>query len=300
MNLKGKKILVTGGSGFIGSHLIEKLESKGGNVDNFDKSFDQDIQDEKQVSKFIKQKYDIIFHLAGFSGSVKSNLYEAETFKINTLATINLLEAIASLSPKTKLIISSSRLEYGKPLYLPVDENHPVNPNTIYGLSKLAATQMALVFHQHKGLKVTIFRTSNVYGPHKIRKFAGYNIINYFIDQAQKNKLLTIYGNGKQLRDYLFIDDLLNAFIKAAVSEISNGQIYNLGTGIGIRFKDMAALIIKIVGRGRLKFVKWPKDFEGVETGSYVSDLAKARRDLAFNPKVSFEKGIARTIRELL
>lgn len=300
MNLQGKKILVTGGSGFIGSHLIEKCRKLKAKVDNFDLSDGHDIQDEKVLREFIKGKYDITFHLAGFSGSVKSNLHQVETFKINTLATVNLLEAISALSPKTKLIISSSRLEYGKPLYLPVDENHPTNPTTIYGLSRLAATQMAMIYRKQKNLNVTIFRTSNVYGPHKIQKSADYNIINYFIDLALKDKQLTIYGDGRQLRDYLFIDDLTGVFIKASLSAVSNGQIYNLGAGVGIKFKDMAELIIKKVGRGKLKFVKWPKNFAKVETGSYITDLTKVKRDLEFSPKISFEEGVARTIREEL
>lgn len=300
MNLKGKKILVTGGSGFIGSHLIEKCRKLEAKVDNFDLSDGHDIQDEKVLREFIKGKYDSIFHLAGFSGSVKSNLHQVETFKINTLATVNLMESIARHSPKTKLIISSSRLEYGKPLYLPVDENHPTNPTTIYGLSRLAATQMALVYCLHKNLNVTIFRTSNVYGPHKIQKFASYNIVNYFVDLALKDEDLTIYGDGRQLRDYLFIDDLTDVFIKAALSQITRGQIYNLGAGVGIKFKDMAELIIKKVGRGKLKFVKWPKEYALVETGSYITDLTKVRQDLGFSPKISFEEGVKRTIRDEL
>lgn len=296
MNLKGKKILVTGGSGFIGNHLIEKCQRSLALVDNFDLAGGHDIQDEKALREFIKRKYDIVFHLAGFSGSVKSNLERLETLKINSLATVNLLEAITSYSPKTKLIISSSRLEYGKPLYLPVDENHPTNPTTIYGLSRLAATQLALVYHQHKNLNVTIFRTSNVYGPHKIQKSADYNIINYFVDLALKDKQLTIYGDGQQLRDYLFVDDLTDIFIKAALAQITGGQIYNLGAGVGIKFKEMVNLIIKKVGRGKIRFIKWPEDFASVETGDYVSDISKIKKELGFMPKVDFEEGIEKTL----
>lgn len=296
MNLKGKKILVTGGSGFIGTNLIKKLISFGALVTNFDLANGQNIDNENQLATYVKRKYDIIYHLAGFSGSSESNQERLKSFRINTFAAVNLYELLIKFSPKTKIIISSSRLEYGKLQYLPVDENHPIQPTSAYGLSKLTATQTALVFHKINNLDVTIFRTSNVYGPHKDTKFAGYNIINHFIDLVLKDKILTIFGDGTQKRDYLFIDDLVNAFL-LATSKNSFGQIYNLGAGVGIRFKDMAALIVKKVGRGKLKFVKWPEDFQRVETGSYVTDLTKAKRDLGFNPKISFEEGVQRIVR---
>ncbi len=298
MNLKNKKILVTGGTGFIGTSLIIKLKELGANVDNFDKQNGNDIQNNKQVEEFIKNGYDIIFHLAGFSGSAQSNKEKLKCLKINLLASVNLYELILRHSPKTKVILSSSRLEYGPPKYLPVDENHPTNPTSMYGLTKLTATQMALVYHNQAGLNVTIFRTSNVYGPHKNKKFQGYNLINHFIDLAEENKSLTIFGNGEQKRDYLYIDDLTEAFIMAASSKKSSGEIFNLGSGTGIEIKEMAQMIIKKIGKGRLKYVKWPIDYLALETGSYVSDIKKIKRELGFAPRVSLEEGIIRTLRE--
>lgn len=300
MTLKNKKILVTGGSGFIGSHLTLKLKTDGALVDNFDLSGGQDIQNEKNVQLFIKKGYDIIFHLAGLSGSVRSNINREETFKINTFATVNILDAISQFSKKTKFIISSSRLEYGKAQYLPVDEKHPTFPTTIYGLSKLAATQMALIYHKKLKIDVTIFRTSNVYGPHKSGRFTGYNVINYFIDQAFKNRKLTIFGDGKQKRDYIYIDDLIEAFILASLSTKSSGQIYNLGLGKPIQLRQMASLITKKIKKGKIKFVKWPKDFKDVETGDYVTDITKIKKNLGFVPKYNFADGLEKTLENLI
>lgn len=297
MNLKNQKILVTGGSGFIGTNLIKKLKSLGASVENFDLANGQDIENKNQLAAFIKRKYDIIYHLAGFSGSAESNNERLKSFRINTLATVNLCQQVLKYSPKTKIIISSSRLEYGKPQYLPVDENHPIQPTSAYGLSKLAATQTALIFHKINNLDVTIFRTSNVYGPHPKTGFAGYNIINYFVDQAKMGNPLTIFGKGNQKRDYLFIDDFVNAFILAATASNSSGQIYNLGAGVGIKFKDMVNLIVRKVGKGQIEFIKWPKDEREVETGDYVSDLSKIKKELSFIPKISFEEGIERTLK---
>lgn len=295
MNLKDKKILITGGSGFIGQHLIKALKKLDAWVYNFDLSEGYDITDENQLAGVIKDKFDVIYHLAGFSGSSESNKNRLKSFRVNTLATVNLCEQIVKYSPRTKLIISSSRLEYGKVQYLPVDEKHPTVPTSAYGLSKLAATQMALVYHLKNNLNVTVFRTSNVYGPHAHVKFQGYNIINYFIDQAKGGQPLVIFGKGEQERDYLYVDDLVDAFLLAQAPR-SNGQVYNLGYGLGIKFGDMAKLIIENVGRGDLKFVEWPQDYKRVETGSYISDISKIKKELGFVPKTSFDKGIKRTI----
>ena len=152
MNFKGKRILVTGGSGFIGVNLIKRLKELGAQIENFDLLLGFDIQNEKQLESTAKKKFEIIYHLAGFSGSSQSNFSGSKCFKINTLATANLLEFLAKYSPLTKLIISSSRLEYGKAVYLPVNEDHPINPISFYGLSRLLATQMALIYHQKNHL----------------------------------------------------------------------------------------------------------------------------------------------------
>lgn len=293
MSIKGKKILVTGSGGFIGRHLVERLKNDGAYVSTFDIAEGQNIEDRKKLASIISRKLDIIYHLAGLSGSQQSILRSEQFFKINTIGTLNLIEEVVKNSPKTKLVISSSRLEYGPPQYLPVDENHPTRPNSVYGLSRLAATQIAMVYHARVNLDVVILRTSNVYGHHHRIGFSGYNIVNHFIDLAKQNKTLKIFGNGKQLRDYLYIDDLIEAFIKAAAA---SGSVYNLGFGEGIEFGKMARLITKIVGRGNVVHTPWPKDLRDLETGSYVSDITKIRKELGFSPKFSFEEGIRRTV----
>ena len=295
MNFKGKKILVTGGSGFIGQHLINKLLSLDAKVENYDKNDGLDIQNAKQLGKFIKRRYEVIFHLAGFSGSAKSNENIEKSFRINAFATLNIYELLVKYSPKTKLILSSSRLEYGNPQYLPVDEKHSTNPTSAYGLSKLTASLMSLVYFQKDNLDVTIFRTSNVYGPHKKNSKHEYNIVNYFIDLAKKNLSLPIYGDGEQHRDYIYVDDFVSALLLATAKR-SKGEIYNLGYGKGIKFKDMAKLIVQISGKGKLKFIRWPDEFKQVETGSYISNITKIKKDLGFKPKVNFRQGIRKTL----
>lgn len=296
MNLKGKMILVTGGRGFIGQNLVNKLSKFNATVDIFDIEDGQDITKENLIIDTIKKRYDFIYHLAAFSGSQKSLKNNNQCFKINTLATVSILDAIIKFSPKTKIIISSSRLEYGHPEYLPVDEKHPTEPTTPYGLSKLIATQIAQVLSKTSCLLFTVFRTSNVYGPHSNSKFLGYNLVNHFIDIANKSGTLKIFGNGEQLRDYLYIDDLTEAFLLATEPD-SDNKIYNLGYGRGISLMEMTLLITKIVGKGKIIRTQWPKDWKSVETGSYETDISKINRDLGFSPIVSFEDGIKKTIK---
>lgn len=299
MKLKNKRILITGGNGFIGSSLNLHLSALGAKVEIFDLENGQDITNEKSLTDSVKKQFEVIIHLAGFSGNKESNEEIYKSFHINTFPTAKLCDLIYEFSPGTKLILSSSRLEYGKPKYLPVDEKHPTNPISAYGLSKLASTQIAIVYALQRNLKVTIFRTSNVYGPHAQKTFAGYNLVNYFIDLAKIGKEITIFGNGNQQRDYIYIDDLISAFALSITNSKSNGQIYNLGSGQGITLKQMAKTIIGVVGKGKIKYISWPKKYKEVETGSYITNLLKINTELGFSPKVEFSKGIKMTIASL-
>lgn len=296
MNFKNKRILITGSNGFIGSSLKAKLVNLGATVSTLDLSEGQDITDLSLLKKIIKKEFNIIFHLAGFSGSKESNEERFKSFQINTMATVNLMELIVEFSPDTKIILSSSRLEYGKPSYIPVDEKHNTKPTSAYGLSKLIATLMAQVLGNTKNLKFIVFRTSNVYGPHEEKRFSGYNLINHFIDQAKRGKNLLIFGKGDQLRDYIYIDDLVQAFVMAAESNIQQ-KIYNLGYGEGISLLKMAKLITKNVKKGTIEFINWPKDYKSIETGSYISDISSIKKDLGFKPKLGFEEGIRKTLK---
>lgn len=295
MSKKTKRILITGSHGFIGSALKDRLQELGYAVFGFDTQNGDDITNTAKLQKAIVQRYDAIYHLAGFSGSNQSNSDINHCFQLNAIATANIIKWILVYSPRTKLILSGSRLEYGRPQYLPVDENHPTAPNSAYGISKLASTQLAIVFSRTSALRTTIFRTSNVYGWHKNRIFKGYNVINYFIDEAKKGNIIPIFGDGSQIRDYIYISDLVDAFTKA-LEKKADGQIYNLGYGQPIEFGNMVKSIVRVVGKGKVKFIKWPSDFKKVETGSYVTNIEKIKKQLHFTPKINFEQGIRLTV----
>lgn len=298
MNLKGKKILVTGGRGFIGEHLVFKLKQLNAVVDVYDRKLGDDVANYQKLEKFIKRNYFAVYHLAGISGPAKNDQQEYDFFKINTLASVQLAQLIFKHSPKTKLIVSSTRLEYGIPQYLPVDEKHPTFPTSIYGLSKLSFTQIAIGYFVRWGLDVTILRTSNVYGPHR-NIFKGYNVINHFIDLAMKNKAIQIFGHGQQLRDYIYIDDFIEVLVNI-LSKKTGGEIINIGFGSGISIKSMAKKITQHVGKGEIVLLKWPRNYLLVETGSYITKIDKAKKNLNFQPKISFDEGIRLTINSYL
>ncbi len=288
------KVLITGGKGFIGSRLATALKKQGENVSIFD--LPDSITDLNTVTKVVKQQFDFIYHFAGISGT--ADLDPTQSFLVNVRGTINLLEAVRLYSPKSKIVFSNSRQEYGKPQYLPVDEKHPTNPISHYGVHKLAISMYAQLYAHLCGLDIVVLRTSNVYGPPvkkvgplalKVRPYKqpSYNIINHWLSLAQQRKDITIFGSGNQLRDYLYIDDFLEALIQAGTVQTTAGQIFNIGYGQGTTMLEMAKIIAQKYG---VKIVKkpWPNDWKISETGSYVSSISKASKLLSWNPQSAF------------
>ena len=295
---KNKRILILGGSGFIGSHLAEKVVELGCEVTVADikKPRNNKIEYEKvsiiepsQVQKVIKKKFPIIFNLAGVSGVVNQDV--EMSFRVNCLGGLNILEAVRRYSPESKVIMSNSRQEYGKPKYLPVDEKHPTYPINFYGIQKLALTNLAMNYHMVYKVKAVVLRTSNVYGWYGLEGKQDYNVVSQWISQADKKKTIVVFGMGKQIRDYLYIDDFLEALLRAGRYQSAVGEIINIGSAKGLSMKQMAQIITKTLG-GRIVYRKWPTKWLKAETGDYVSDISKAKRLLKWQAKTSFEAGV--------
>jgi len=296
-----KKILIIGGSGFIGSNLLKNLTSHGAELVSLSRvnkapfpgitHYNVDINQYNQIDKFIKTNYDIIFHCAGYSDHLSFFKKPGEVIQNNLTGTLNILNSIKKNKAKSKLILLGSKLEYGKPKYLPVDENHPTMPISAYSIEKLASTLFALNYYRLYKIPCVVLRISNVYGPHGNLSFKNYNVINSFIDRAKKKKDLIIYGDGKQLCDYIYIDDLVGALISVAISDETNGEIYNVGCGLPIVFKDFVKLIARKAGVKNV-YHRWPKWRLLTKVGSYYSDISKISLDCSWFPKISYERGI--------
>lgn len=306
-----KNILITGGLGMIGSTIALELVTLGADVTLVDALIEpfganhfniapvkgkvkvniSDIRDKESMKSLVAGK-DIIFNLAGqvsHNDSIENPFLDAE---INYLGHLNVLESCRKVSPEARILFSGSRLQFGEIERIPVAEDHPLRPKTPYALNKVAAENLYLYYHRVYRQPTVVFRIANPYGPRAQMKHPKYAMINWFLRLAIEGKSIRIFGDGNQIRDYIYIQDLAEAFILAAASDRAAGEIFNVGSGVGTRFKDMAGTIVRILNRGKIEFVPWPEEYLNIETGDYVSDITKAKRLLGWAPKTSLDEGI--------
>lgn len=312
--MRGRKVMITGGLGMIGSAIAHKavalgcrvtivdacIEPYGANMFNLDSILDQvriniaDIRDKEAIKCLVKGQ-EIIFNLAGqvsHNDSMEQPFLDAD---INYIGHLNVLECLRRFNPEAVILHAGSRLQFGKIEKIPVDEKHPLNPRTPYAMNKTAAENMYLFYSQVHRIRCVLFRIANPYGPRSQMKHSKYSMVNWFIRQAMEDKPIRIFGDGRQVRDYIFVEDLAEAFLQAAGDAKSVGEIFNVGSGVGLRFKDMVETIIHIVGAGKVEFVPWPADYINVETGDYVTDTSKICRTLKWQPRTDFAEGVQRT-----
>jgi nucleoside-diphosphate-sugar epimerase len=312
--LKDANVLITGGLGMIGSTIAHKLVPLGANVTLLDACIEPyganrfnvetikdkltieiaDIRDKKSIRSHVKGM-DIVFNLAGqvsHNDSLQNPFLDAD---INYIGHLNVLEAVRGHSPHAKVLHAGSRLEFGKIEKLPVAEDHPLKPKTPYALNKMAAENLYLYYNRIHDIPVVCFRIANPYGPRSQMNHSKYCMINWFLRLAMEDRPLTIFGSGDQIRDYIYVDDLADAFLLAAASPEADGEVFNVGSGTGTRFKDMARMIIDTVKSGKIDFVPWPDEYINVETGDYVTDITKIKRMLNYSPKTGLAQGIEST-----
>ena len=307
--------MITGGAGMIGSTIANlavqsgaqvtildaMLPAYGGNFFNLQNIRDKinfiqgDIRDAEVVKRLVPGM-DYIFSLAGQVSYVDSNTDPLLDLDINCLGHIQVLEACRQFNPKAGLIFASSRFVYGKIDYTPVDEGHPFNCLSIYGIHKLSGEKYYRFYHDAYGLKTVSVRIANPYGPRQQMKHSKYGIVNWFIRQALDGKELTIFGDGRQGRDYIFVEDLAEAMVALVLAPGTSGQVYNLGSATITPFIEMAHLVAEAVPGTVVKQVEWPADRYFVETGDYVSDLGKITKAIDWRPKTSIKEGINKTV----
>lgn len=314
-NWSGKKVVVFGGAGMIGSTVSELLAKKGAkvtvvdallplyggnlfNLKNIEQEIDfikGDIRDYSLVEKSVKEK-NYVFNFAAQVSYVRSNREPLLDLDINCKGALNILEAVKNVASQARILFASSRFVYGTIEYNPVDEKHPFNCLSIYGIHKLAIEKYHTFYNNAFGLDTVCLRISNPYGPRQQMKHNEWGIVNWFIRLALENKPLTVYGSGSQQRDYIYVEDIARAFVKSAETEKTKGQIYNVGYGKGIAFYEMAETISRYIKGTEVKQVEWPKERYFVETGDYIADISKILKDTEWKPETTFEKGIEKTV----
>ena len=305
----GKRVLVTGGLGFMGLNLARALYAAQARLSVLSRSwppepsgvdrifdgiafFKGDVRDAALVEEAVVG-CDLIFHLAGKSGSLTSNASPLEDLDVNGRGMLTLLEACRRKNSTCKIVFPSSRLVYAANVTLPVPETAPTVPLSVYGIHKLMAERYLLLYQRLYGLRASILRITNPYGPFQRPEQNRYGIINWFIHQAMHDQPLPIYGDGAQVRDYVHIDDVVQAMLLAGIRAEADGMVLNVGGGRGISLADMAKLIVRTAGKGRLEYVDWPADAVGVETGNFVADPSLIEARIGWKASIPVESGIS-------
>ena len=308
-------MLITGGAGMIGSTIAHLAMSQGAQVSILDAMLPlyggnrfnlRGIADEIQfiqgdirdleLMRRVVPGYDYIFSLAGQVSYVDSNTEPLLDLDINCKGHLQVLEACRRENPQAKLLFASSRFVYGRIEYNPVDENHPFNCLSIYGIHKLAGEKYYRFYHEAYGLKTVSVRIANPYGPRQQMKHSKYGIVNWFVRLALDGQPLTVFGDGQQHRDYIFNEDLAEGCLALMLSPGTEGRVYNLGAGVAVPFIEMARLVAEAVPGTELRQVAWPQDRYFVETGDYLSDITRITAATDWRPKTTHKDGIERTV----
>ena len=303
------KILVTGGLGFIGSHLVKSLSkknhkitiltktlSKRSNISESVKNVDIkkiDITNFRKVGKIIEEnKPDVIIHLAGNTSHSVSFEKPLEDVDTNTKTTLFLLQKIKDLNLPCRFILGSTFIVIGKPEKLPIDENTPCNPTTIYGTNRLASEHLCKIYHKVYGIKTNIFRITNSYGP-KEQIIPKKNAVNFLIHQAYSNQKLSIYNKGEFFRDLIYVDDVIDG-INIILKKGKSGELYWISSGKKLWFKKFAKVLQKITNC-TINFPVTPEYTKKVDVGNFVVNNSKLKK-LGWKPKISIDEGIKRTL----
>ncbi len=312
----GTRVLVTGGLGFIGSRVARALlelgaevavidaliPGCGGNPFNLDGVRGQldvriaDLRDAPAAAAAVSGR-NYVFNLAGQVSHVDSMTDPMGDLENNVRAHLSLLEACRRESPDAVLVLASTRQIYGRPRYLPVDEAHPCEPTDVNGVHKFAAEQYHRLYQRAFGLRSTILRLTNTYGPGQLVQHARQGFMGWFLRRAVEGKCIELMGDGEQLRDLNHVDDVVRALLLAAASPVAWGRVYNLGGSPPVSLRRIAEMLAEITGRSGLRLVPFPPERERIDVGSVYLDHGAARRDLGWEPGVALRDGLERTVR---
>ncbi len=312
---RGKKVLVTGGLGFIGSNLSAKLiewgakvtivdnmmPRLGGNLFNVKEIADRihinfsDVRDAHSMDYLVKGQ-EIIFHLAGQVNHVDSIRNPIQDLDINCRGTLVLLESCRKYNREVKIVFAGTRGEYGSSVTLPVGEDHPTNPKGIYAVTNLTAEKMVLVYHDVHKITGTCLRITNTYGPRSQMKTSHYGVANWLIRLALEGKPITLMGDGRYQRDFLYVDDCVDAILRAGVTEACYGEVINVGDDRPKTFRDLAETIVRWVQGATIVHTDFTPERKAQEPGHFYSDIAKIGKLTGWRPATSLDDGVAATV----
>jgi UDP-glucose 4-epimerase len=312
---RGRAVMITGGLGFIGSNLARILvglgadvllvdsliPDYGGNLFNIDGIADRvrvnvaDIRQQSTMNYLVRDR-DIIFSLAGQVSHIDSMKDPYTDLEINCRSQLTVLEACRNHNPAVKVVFAGTRQVYGRPDSLPVDESHLVRPTDVNGINKAAGENYHLVYNNVFGVRACSLRLTNVYGPRQLIKHNRQGFIGWFIRLAIENQRMHIYGDGSQLRDFVYVEDAADAFLRAGADDACNGGVFNVSGDEPISHRDLTALLVKVAGSGSVDYVEWPADKKAIDIGSFYADSTKFKTTTGWAPTVPLADGLRRTI----
>jgi UDP-glucose 4-epimerase len=311
----GKSVLITGGLGFLGSSLAHVLvgvdadvtlvdslvPEYGGNVANIRGIEDHvhvnvsDVRDEHSLRRLVEGR-DVVFNLAGQTSHLDSMTDPFTDLEINSRAQLSILEACRHQNPDVNIVFASTRQIYGTPEYLPVDERHPIAPVDVNGINKTAGEWYHLLYGKVYGLRVSVVRLTNTYGPRMRVRDARQTFLGWWFRQILSGRTLAIYGSGDQRRDFNYVDDAVHAFLLAAARDAAAGNVYNLGSSEVVNLRELAQLLVDVNGSGALELVPFPEDRKAIDIGDYYADYSKIEADLGWRPSIDLREGVSRSL----
>jgi UDP-glucose 4-epimerase len=312
---RGRRVMITGGLGFIGSNLARQLvdlganvlivdalqPEYGGNLFNISDVADRvrvniaDVRMQSTIGVLAKGQ-DVIFNLAGQVSHIDSMRDPYTDLEINCRAQLSILEACRANNPSVRIVYAGTRQVYGRPDYLPVDEKHLVRPADINGVNKAAGEYYHLLYNNVFNVRACSLRLTNVYGPRQLIKHDRQGFIGWFIRLVLEDKEIQIFGDGSQMRDFVYVDDAGDAFLRAGASAACDGDVFNVGGSEPIAHRDLVTLLIEIAGMGSVRYVDWPPEKKRIDIGSFYSDSTKFQHAVGWTPRVSLREGLSRTV----
>jgi len=314
----GRRVLVTGGAGFIGSNLAGRLVELGaqvtvqdafipdcgGNPYNLETVRDRitlhraDLR-ELETTRAALGGVEVVFNLAGQVSHIDSMARPREDLASNCESQLALLEVCRRVNPRARIIYAGTRQQYGRPQYTPVDESHPLRPTDVNGVNKLAGEWYHRLYAQLHGLHTISLRLTNTFGPRQLIRHDRQGFLAVFVRRSLAGEPIRVFGDGLQLRDLNFVDDVVAAFLAAGAAgpeRVPGGEVFNLGSQEVLSLREIAELFVRAAGRGRIELVPFPDALKGIDIGSYHADFSKIRRVLGWEPRTRVEEGIRRTL----
>src|SRR6266480_517990 len=310
-----KRVLIAGGLGFIGSNLAHQLieagavvslidclrPEYGGNEFNIEGIRDgvmvkvADLRESETVAELVRAQ-DFLFNLAGQTSHLDSMRDPWTDMEMNCRAQLSLLEACRQNNPAMRIVFASTRQIYGVPKYIPVDEKHPLAPVDVNGANKLAGENYHLVYGRAYGMHVSVLRLTNTYGPRMRVKDERQTFLGVWLRQLIEGVPIRVFGDGKQIRDFNFVDDVETALLMAAGNPEADGRIFNLGSSDAVSLGELAQLLVEINGGGSVEQIEFPLERKSIDIGDYRSDYRLISKTLGWKPRVFLREGLERTL----